>query len=332
MEITNNNKKEQHKDSDNKIKISGSIGMVKLKNDKKNIYIFYDDHSNVNYCDKNDSIFLYDMIDNFINLNQDYVILLEEPFISNYSNIKFLWNETPHIIKFRKFYKKVIKKCSDTKSCYVYPVDIRLIICDLSMDEILINLENEQYFLDYNPTLFQYFKYILFLFDYIEYDEEFFKDCDSNIKFVKKVFCEFTESRYYKNLKNQFEDFYLKFIKTNKSIKIRDFLKINSDGSYSFYTGFPFENNNNKDFLDMYDKIINGIMEFYTFILIMGIRTKNILLYSGYYHSNNLSYILEKYYDFKKIFSIGNTENIETKDERLIKNCLLIDKKVFMDY
>jgi hypothetical protein len=71
-------------------------------------------------------------------------------------------------------------------------------------------------------------------------------------------------------------------------------------------------------------------MEFYTFILIIGIRSKNILLYSGYYHSNNLSYILEKYYGFEKIFSIGNTENIETKDETQIKNCLLIDKKVFI--
>ena len=75
-------------DTNNKsqlIKISGSIGMVKLVKGDNNIFIFYDDHSNIRYCNTSDSIFLYDLFENIIenqNENQnennsDYIILLE---------------------------------------------------------------------------------------------------------------------------------------------------------------------------------------------------------------------------------------------------------------
>ena len=77
-------------DNKNQIKISGSIGMIHLKgkaNGKdKNIYIYYDDHSNKNYCSQNDSIFLYDLFENIRKKDSDHIILLEEPFVNNYSN------------------------------------------------------------------------------------------------------------------------------------------------------------------------------------------------------------------------------------------------------
>ena len=57
--------------------------------------------------------------------------------------------------------------------------------------------------------------------------------------------------------------------------------------SYSLFTGYPFQNSNENNFLDQYDKLINGIMEFYIFILCNCFEKKNIILYSGYYHSNN---------------------------------------------
>ena len=70
-------------------------------------------------------------------------------------------------------------------------------------------------------------------------------------------------------------------------------------------------------------------MECYTFILITGLGNKNISLYSGYYHSNNLTYILHNYYNYEKVYQIGNTENIEDEDNKNINNCLLINKKIF---
>jgi hypothetical protein len=311
------------------IKISGSIGMVHLKDKDKNVYIYYDDHSNKNYCSSDDSIFLYDLFENISKKDSDHVILLEEPFINNYSNIKFLWNDTPHIIKFRNFYKKIIKQCSDSKICYIYPVDIRLIICDISMDELLINIEDVKYFEKIDISTIQYFKYILYLFGYIDYDEKILAGSDKNILFVKKVFNTHLDSEYYKKLKEQFDIFYLKFIEPNKTIKIYDFINIYKDGSYSFNSGYPFENSNNNNFLDQYDKLINGIMEFYTFILITSLGSKNISLYSGYYHSNNLTYILKNFYNYNQVYQTGNTENIENMNGDNVKNCLYINKNIF---
>lgn len=326
-------------DTNNKsqlIKISGSIGMVKLVKGDNNIFIFYDDHSNIRYCNTSDSIFLYDLFENIIgnqNENQnennsDYIILLEEPFVDNYSNIKFLWNDTPHIIKFRNFYKKIIKKCSDTKTCMIFPVDIRLIMCDVSMDELIFNLDNSNYFEQYDITIQEYFKYILYLFDYIEYDENKFKNSDSNIKFIYKVFNKFKDSDYYKKLKENFVILFNQYIKPDSLIKIKDFLYKNKIGIYSKPNGYPFTNDVTNNFLDQYDKLLNGLMEFYIYILMIGMNKKNIILYSGYYHSNNLTFILEKYYGFKNIYSNGKTTNIEFNKQEII-NCLQIDKKIF---
>ena len=70
-------------------------------------------------------------------------------------------------------------------------------------------------------------------------------------------------------------------------------------------------------------------MELYTYILITKLQYQNVIVYSGYYHSNNITNILKKYYDFKEVYTIGNTTNIEKKDEKYINSCLYIDKKIF---
>ena len=310
------------------IKISGSIGMIILQNSNKKVYLFHDDHSNKKYC-TGENLFLYDLLENIKNKNNDTAIFLEEPFVNKYSNIKFLWNDTPHVIKFRNFYKKIIKQCSKSKICYVYPIDVRLIICDISMDELLANIEDSKYFEKYNITITEYFRYILYLFDYIDYHEELFADSDKNLIFIKKVFNTHLNCEYYKKLKEQFDVFYTYFIEPNKTMKIYDFLNINKEGLYRFTAGYPFENSNYDDFLDQYDKLINGIMECYTFILIIGLKSKNISIYAGYYHSNNLTFILGNYYNYDKLYKIGNTENIEDIDNKNIKNCLFINKNIF---
>lgn len=314
-----------------KIKISGSIGMVHLQNKEKmkNVYIYYDDHSNKNYCMSNDSIFLYDLFENIRKEDKKHVILLEEPFVNSYSNIKFLWNDTPHIIKFRNFYKKIIKQCSEKKICYAFPVDIRLIICDVSIDELYENIDNQNYFEKNDLLVIEYFKYIMYLFGYIKYDEQIFKDCDKNIKFIKKIFDMNLDCEYYKKLKEQFDIFYNYFIKQNKNVKLFNFLKKNINRNFNYEHGYPFKNSNNYYFMNQYDNLINGIMEYYAFILITKIGSKNISVYAGYYHSNNLTYILNNYYNYEKIYQIGHTENIEKLENKEIKNCIYINKNIF---
>jgi hypothetical protein len=312
------------------IKVSGSIGMEKLVCDKKNIFIFFDDHSNNLYCRDNNSIFLYDIFDSMIKPDSNYIILLEEPFVKNYSNIKFLWNETPHIIKFRNFYKKIIKQCSDTKVCNVFPVDIRLIICDVSIDELVSNIDSDEYFSNYNISVNEYFKHLLYIFDYIDWDDKLFKDSDSNLKFLKKVYSKYTQDKYYINLKAQFDKFYNSFIKPNSNMIIRNFIKKYNLNEYNFLSGYPFENNNEDIFLDQYDKLINGLMELYIYILLSGMNYNNVIIYCGYYHSNNLAYILKKYYNYKNEYKIGHTQDIEKEEKnKHIYNCLHIDEKIF---
>lgn len=313
------------------IKISGSIGMVKLEGMKKNIFIFYDDHSNTLYCNNSESVFLYEVFDMIVKNNTNYVILLEEPFVKNYSNIKFLWNETPHIVKFRNFYKKIIKECENTnKNCKVFPIDIRLIICDISIDELVSNINSNEYFVNYKISTWEYFKHILYLFDYIDWNDELFKDSDSNIIFLKKVFTQFKHDKYYMKLKENFDNLYKVYILPDNDNEIKYFIAKHQYMKYNFFSGYPFENTNDKNFLDQYDKLINGLMEFYTYILLSGMNYKNVIIYSGYYHSNNLTYILKKYYNFKVVYSIGNINGIENNDKNdIISNCLMIDKKIF---
>lgn len=310
------------------IKVSGSIGMEKLVSNNKNIFMFYDDHSNTSYC-TDSNIFLYDIFDRMIKPNSDYIILLEEPLVKNYSNIKFLWNDTPHIIKFRNFYKKIIVKCAESKVCNVFPIDIRLIICDVSIDELVLNIDSDEYFSNYNITVFEYFKHLLYLFDYIEWNDKLFEGSDSNLKFVKKVFDKYTHDKYYINLKLQFDKFYNFFLKSNINDNIRNFIKKYNSDKWQFFTGYPFENDNEHVFTDQYDKLANGVMELYTYILLSGVSNKNIIIYCGYYHSNNIAYILKKYYNYKNEYSIGNTQDIEKGENKQVNNCLHIDKNIF---
>lgn len=318
--------------SDSLIKISGSIGMVVLENIKTNkkIFMFYDDHSNKKYCTSSNSVFLYDLIEKFKKNNQDTIVLLEEPFVNNYSNIKFLWNDTPHIIKFRNFYKKIMNKCSLNKICYTFPVDIRLCLCDISIDELYLNINNKSYWEDYNIDVKEYFKYLLYLFNKESITKESFQnDKDTNILFLKRVFDTFTNTKYYAKLNEKFNQIYDKFILPNIKISINEFINKYKEDIFTFEKGYPFENINNNIFQDQYDKLVNGIMEYYTCILIFGLGYKNNIIYTGYYHGNNITYILKKYYNFKEIYNTGATNNIENSNESLIQNCLHIDKNIF---
>ncbi len=315
------------------IKISGSIGMNKLTDGKKNVFIFHDDHSNVKYCYGSNSnsnsnidsnnLFLYDIMEYLIEFKTDWVILVEEPFLSDYANVKFLWNDTPHIVGFRNFYKKITKKCSKEKKCFVFPIDIRLILTDVSFDELILNIESDIYFKDYNPKVKEYFRYIGYLFDVFENLEKShieYKDYSSNFLFIKKIFDLDKKNKCYLNLKKKFKYIYLKYIANNLDISIQDFILKRME-----------YNNKSDDFMTQYDKFINGVMEFYACILIEGLGQKNVIIHSGHYHSKKILYLLEKYYNYKNIYSIGHTENFNSndRDNNYVNNCLYLDKNIF---
>ena len=324
-----------------KIQISGSIGLIKIKNEKmnKNVYMFFDDHSNKKYCKMVQSTFITDLFNSLIQNQSDsliqnqsnYMILLEEPFINKYSKIKFLWTDSPHIDKFRTYYKNVMNKCSKYNVCYTFPIDIRLLLFDVSLDELIANMNNDSYFIDYDITTEDYFKYLLYIFDDLQDSDLDLTKCDNNIIFIKKVFKIYVDSKYYKKLKSHFNDIKEKFINNNLKKKIKEFIKIYGVNHYLFSVGYPFINSNSDNFIDQYDKLINGLMEFYMCILIFGMDKKNIIIHTGYYHANNLIYILTNYYSFIETYRIGNVSDIENKNTNDVENCLFVDKKIFID-
>jgi hypothetical protein len=302
------------------VKISGCIGMKVLHNStlNKKIFIFYDDHSNTKYCEKKSSVFISELFQTIS--NQDVALILEEPFMESNSKIKILWKESEHLLLFRKFYSKLINKCSKKKICKIFPFDIRLSIFDISPDEIIFNLDNPEP--GYNIKLNTYFQNIFYLFDLNDYQP----NPSSLICFIKKVFNIYKTSKMYKNLKKRIIDFNNKYnIETSKETIYDLINKYNSSSNFIYEEGFPYINNHNENFIDQLDKIASGIIELYSLILILLLPNKNMILYAGYYHSNNLAYIFEKYYSFKEEFSSGIIDNIDDKTQSQIKSCIKIN-------
>jgi hypothetical protein len=307
----------------NELKISGTIGIKILYNKKinKKIFIFYDDHSNKKYCkpnNDNNNLFISELFDEI--KNKDIAMILEEPFIENNTDtkIKILWEDTTHLMLFRKFYTKLMEKCSNKKICKIFPVDIRLSIFDISPDEIILNISKSD--LKYNIKVEKYFENIYYLFDLENVEIK----SNSICIFLKKVFNVYKNSDYYKQLKKRIIDFIQKYNLKTCNETIFNLIKKNMDSSNFIYEeGFPFVNTHN-NFIDDIDKISSGIMELYSIILIILLPNKNIIYYAGYYHSNNIAYLLQTYYDFGFEYSFGATDNIENKNK--ISNCIIINK------
>jgi len=315
--------------NDSHIKISGAIGIKILYNHKinKKIFIFYDDHSNTKYCKFDNfksktNLFISELFNEII--NKDVAMVLEEPFIESDSKIKILWENSDHLILFRKFYTKLMNKCSNKKICKLFPVDIRLSIFDISPDEIIFNLTEPRS--EYNIKLNKYFENIHYLFDLNKQTVQ----PNSICIFIKKVFNVYNKSDFYKFLKKRIITFTEKYNINSSDDTIYDAIKQNSHlSNFVYEEGYPFISNHNDNFIDETDKISSAVMELYSLILTLLLPNKNIIFFAGYYHSNNIAHILQNYYDFNLEYVSGNTEQIEKKKANVINNCIKINKKYF---
>ena len=94
--------------------------------------------------------------------------------------------------------------------------------------------------------------------------------------------------------------------------------------------GYPFITDKTENFIEQLTKISSGIMELYMCILILYASKKNVIIYAGFYHSNNIAYILEHEYQFKTIYKSGFTDNVEKEYATSNNNnCVHIDKSQF---
>ena len=304
------------------VNISGAIGIKILYNAKinKKIFIFYDDHSNIKYCNSTKTnLFISELFDNIF--DKDVAMILEEPFIDSNSKIKILWEDSEHLLLFRKFYTKLINKCSNKKICKLFPTDIRLELFPISPDEIIFNINEHKS--DYDIKLNKFFENINYLFNLNKLET----NPNSIINFIKRVLDIYTKSDFYINLKKQIKLFGKKYDINSNKTTIYQMIKNNLHlSNFTYEEGFPFVSGANDNFIDELDKISSAIMELYSLILMILLPNKNIIFYAGYYHSNNVAYILYKYYGFEIQYSFGNTDNIN-KNSKQVNSCIKINKK-----
>jgi hypothetical protein len=320
------------------INIAGVIGLTVLLNEKTNnkVFLFYDDHENMNYC-PNSQHFINELLESLIGNSNEYMLILEEPFVENYDKIQVLWDNVTHLCLFRDFYSKIIKKCSKDSICNGFPVDIRLVLIDIS-----------PYLDDYsnvNITLPDYFKKISYLFDVTSGPSVCVGGMHgtvgavgipgmpgmvSNIgilTFLKKVFSSYTHTFHYKQLKKKVDAFYQEFIKDNMHSRLCD---LSDNREMNYVCKYPFTEDAINNFFDEMDKLLSAIMEFYMIILINIFKNKKKIVYAGYYHCNNLKHILLSYYGYKEIYNTGITEQIETSDN--VKSCISVPKELFLPF
>jgi hypothetical protein len=321
--------------NDEMLIISGTIGLSIYENKdmNKKVFLFYDDHSNNSYYENNydkQHKFISELFDSFVENTDKVSLVLEEPFIDKDTSFKVLWENSKHLTLFRKFYGKLMNKCSKQAICRMYPIDIRIPLFDLSPDQIIFNLENPDPM--YNINLKEYFNRIYYLFDFDDINEQY--DQTSMIVFIKKVLNTYKSSLFYRKLKERFIYFNDKFILPNKNITIYKMLlkcsKEPNSYNFTYIPGYPIEIDMDFDnsFIDEISKLSSGIMELYMLIITLYVSKKNIIIYAGFYHSHNMAYILEKSYKFKLVYSTGFTNNVHTIYEKSDnKNCIHIDKK-----
>ncbi len=313
------------------IKISGSIGLSILYNEKtgKKVYIFYDDHSNKSYCQEN-NFFINNLFEYFYLKKSSVMFLLEEPFVNSTDNLVELWNDSQHVIKFRKFYYKLSDKCKNGYTCKAFPTDIRLSLIDVSIDQIYENLSNPEYFKDYDIDIDYYFRNIFYLFDIDNYYSNNPNNTelpDSVVIFIKKIFSIFKNTQHYINLKNKIHNFYTNFVLGKNKIKIYDFAKSNFTHQFKYAKGYPFFDTDTYIMTDQLDKIFSGIMELYIIILTEFLECSLIVINAGYFHCNNIEYLLTQKYGYKLLYSSGITNDILNMNPDNVENCLKINKK-----
>ncbi len=318
--------------NNNILNISGTIGFIIMENKNYNkiVYIFFDDHSNKKYC-KDNGIFINELFEKLDKTNKNIVFLMEEPLINSKSKLQGLWNDSKHIVKSKNFYYKFLSKCSNQKICNVFPIDIRLCLFNISLDELIENINNPKYFSDVNHDVYTYFKNLLYIFELVNLDEILNNHTNENIEniiFLKKVFDIFYKTDYYQKIKKNLIVLYKSYILPNKNNNLHDFLIKNTLFEYNFTEGYPFVNSGKINFLDLTDKILNSILEFYTVILTNYINYEIIVINTGFFHGLNIKYILENIYNYKIVdrYGVSEFKNIERDTHT---NCIVVDKNVF---
>ena len=171
------------------VKISGVIGLSILKKNNNYYFIFYDDHSNKQYC-SDKIIFISEIFSSLENNNISF-------FIEDYkedNKVHYIWNneESIHLKKFNK----VLDNNKNNKNWYF--TDIRLYLGS----DLGLKLKNLNYIFDINSDN---------------------STINNKIKYIKLKFKNKKYSQYYNNLKRKLIKINKELLNNKESIKLYDY-------------------------------------------------------------------------------------------------------------
>jgi len=340
-----------------KYKISGAIGLTILRYNNKEIYIFYDQHNNDEYCNASNSKFLDEILDEILEkhfINNDSIIILEE--LLDYGvkdQIITIWKETKHTIRFKEFFLK--HKHRDN----VIPFDIRTILFPLS-PYLLINFDKKEVQNEFpemnsnkindvisNMKVYEFFYPLMYFFDLVVRNDELHIKFDKIIVHLKKIKKEIlscfksigtrdkdiSDKVYYhfKTIKNNALYFKQEYYDKNHNVLLSEFRKkyaTDSDMINYMYKNIMNDPDliNNYGWVDIIEILSDSIIEFYA-LMIFFCRNKDLnFLHSGLAHSSSIVWLLRNHYGFDSIIDIGLTENYVTDQNiyrlPIVQNCI----------
>ena len=272
------------------IEISGIIGISILKKNNKYYIIFYDDHTNINYC--NNKLFFISDVFHILHNNINDIGFFIEDYKENQEK-NYLWKEEEgeHLKKFNK----MITCYKNMKNWFF--TDIRLYISD----NIGHGITNLDYLFNITDTT-----------------------TNENLKELKKKFNSFFISSFILNLFNFLKK---KFINIKNTLTSN---QEDIDLYRYFFKGYLINNTTFNDKIYELDTLIDALMELYTIAVINFNKKQINILNYGLLHSVNFVYYLkqsncEVIYEDGITETIFNNSFLLDNLENKTKSCINID-------
>jgi len=269
---------------------SGAIDYMVYKLESKYIIILLDNHNPLTYCsgsnfDPKSNIDI--LFESFISKKSIFVL---EELVQTQQEEKsiVLYPQTPHLVKYMKFYTKY-----KSNKNQIIPVDLRILFDNFSQ-----------------PNKYQLLDELFGIIPCVNVDVNTILSvitmaCSNNSKFIE----------HFESLKTRYKE--LKIIINSNSNKC-------SETSYleQIYLNYPFEPVSKElNECEHTEQLLSGLFELYGIAQILIAKSKYVFVYLGASHCISIGWILEKYYQIRKVKDLD-----KFKTNGSIFNLSLLDK------
>jgi len=275
--------------------VSGLVGYTLLKKGNKYIWLLGDIHSGVEYCDNTDleEIFIDELLNNFINNNNNINIALEEvPRKLLDIELVELWPNDEHTQRLKEWYIK--------NEDIIISIDIRPFLVPFSYQKYF--MKDQIHDDENNMIMTDYFNTLDTLFNFKKQNGK------KHIIFFKNILKALNNKDSNKGILEMFKLLKHKYNNLKNKINLND----------------TFENTviKHKNIFEQLDELKLNIMDWYTVLVLLG--KGHYVCHFGLVHYMNVKEILIKNFNFEIIEEKGihHIEDIKQLDNNLISSCI----------